>query len=171
MPDVFLKEGAMTRAAAVVFFVMSLFGRTPAPTALTDSPPRDPAILKAADAYLAAFLAGDAAAVAALHRDDAVVMPPHVAAVVGRGAIERYYRDMFKGPFKMTAFTFTHWTTTVVGDTAYDVGAYKQTFAGGSAGPVDDAGKYVVILRRTGGGWKAAYVIYNSDNDSSLFKR
>ena len=26
-----------------------------------------------------------------------------------------------------------------------------------------DTGKYVVILKRTGGSWKVAYAIYNSD--------
>ena len=50
-----------------------------------------------------------------------------------------------------------------MGDTAYDVGTYKQTLSMGSGATLNDKGKYSVILKRSGGEWKIAYLIYNSD--------
>ena len=32
---------------------------------------------------------------------------------------------------------------------------------------MNDTGKYTVILKRTGGAWKVAYAIYNSDTPPS----
>jgi hypothetical protein len=33
---------------------------------------------------------------------------------------------------------------------------------------VDDTGKYIVMLKRTGEGWKIAYAIHNSDRPSTM---
>jgi hypothetical protein len=35
-------------------------------------------------------------------------------------------------------------------------------------GIVDDTGKYIVMLKRTGGAWKIAYAIHNSDRPSMM---
>src|SRR5689334_9145524 len=67
---------------------------------------QDPAIREVADAYTAAMLAGDAAAAAAVYRDDAVEMPPGVPPIQGKGAIEQYFRGMFGG-CRFTAFTLS----------------------------------------------------------------
>ena len=124
----------------------------------------DPAVVQKADAYLRAVLKSDAAAVASLYRDDAIEMQPAQPPIEGRAAIERCYQEMFAGPVKVTGFTFTHVESTIAGDVAYDVGTYRRTMtAPGAPGPIVDNGKYVVILKRTAGDWKAAYVIRNSD--------
>ena len=44
-------------------------------------------------AWVAAFNAGDAAALAALHAENARSLPPGGAPVTGRGQIESYWRD------------------------------------------------------------------------------
>src|SRR5918993_4526169 len=49
------------------------------------------AILEAAGAFSAAYMRGDAAAMAALYTDDAVIFPEGTAAIEGRPAIERYW--------------------------------------------------------------------------------
>jgi ketosteroid isomerase-like protein len=90
-------------------------------------------------------------------------MPAGQPMLKGRAAIEQYYREFFQGPVKVKAFTFTHLESTVAGDTGYDVGTSKQTLAVGPGQAVHDSGKYSVILKRTGGEWKIAYLIYNSD--------
>ena len=90
-------------------------------------------------------------------------MPPDRPLLRGRAAIENYYRECFKSPVKITTFTFTHLESPAVGDTAYDVGTYKQTLSMGSGATLNDKGKYSVILKRSGGEWKIAYLIYNSD--------
>jgi hypothetical protein len=115
----------MNRAITLVFFVMWLLSRPPARSVTGDSPTQDPAVLKATDAYLAAVLASDGA-----------------------------------------ALTFTHTEATVAGNVAYDIGSHKQTqqtTSRGSAGSIDDSGKYVVILKRANGAWRVAHAICNSD--------
>jgi uncharacterized protein (TIGR02246 family) len=123
----------------------------------------DPSVVKGANNYLKAVLAGDPSAVAAVYREDAVLMPADRPLLRGCAAIENYYRECFKSPAKITIFTFTHLESPTVGDTAYDVGTYKQTLSMGSGVTLNDTGKYSVILKRSGGEWKIAYLIYNSD--------
>ncbi len=123
----------------------------------------DSAILKASEAYRKAVLKGDAAGVAVLYRDDAIEMPPFQRAIAGRTAIEQYYRGMFKSPMKVTGFTFTHTETTADGDIGYDVGTYRRNMSEGPARLVEAAGTYVVILKRTRGDWKVAYITYTCD--------
>ena len=120
-------------------------------------------ILKASEAYRKAVLQGDAAGVAALYRDNAIEMPPFQEAIAGRAAIEQFYRRTFQGPMKVTGFTFTHTETTAHGDIGYDVGTYKRTMSGGSAGLTEAVGTYVVILKRTGDDWQVAYITYTCD--------
>ena len=117
---------------------------------------------KAVDTYRRAVLAGDARAIAATYADDAIELPPGQPAVRGRAAIEQRYRDLCSG-MKVTAFTFSHIESTIGGSVAYDVGTYEQHLARSSGETIIDRGKYVVILKRSQGEWKALYAIYNSD--------
>jgi hypothetical protein len=64
---------------------------------------------------------------------------------------------------KISAFTFTHLESKVVGYVAHDIGTSKPKFSGGPAGPIADVGKYMAILKHTDGAWKVAYLIVNSD--------
>jgi ketosteroid isomerase-like protein len=123
----------------------------------------DPAIIEGANAYLKAVLAADVPAIAAMFQEDAVLMPPNQPLVQGRPAIGQFYGGLCHGPVKVTAFTFTHLESTSSGETAYDVGTYKQTLAVAPGHTVDDMGKYSVILKRAGSEWKIAYLIFNSD--------
>jgi ketosteroid isomerase-like protein len=86
----------------------------------------DPSVVEGADKYLKAVLAGDASAVVAMYGEDAVLMPTDCPLLRGRAAIEQYYREWFMGPAKVTAFTFTHLESPVLGDTAFDVGTYRR---------------------------------------------
>ncbi len=124
----------------------------------------DPAIVKVAETFRAAMLAGDAAAVVSVYRDDAVEMPSCAPLVRGRAAIEQYYRGLFAQGARFTAFTLTHLEAKTAGDTAYAVGTSAQTLAMPSKGVIDDTGKYLVVLKRTDGQWKVAYSMYSSDH-------
>ena len=123
------------------------------------------AITAIADRYAKAMLAADAAAIGGLYTADAVEMPPNQPSVKGRSAIQQYYEKQFAAG-KIARFTLTHTETRAVGDTAYDVGTYEQSIVPTGAAGVDDTGKYVVILKRTGGEWRVGYAIYNSDRPS-----
>ena len=95
-------------------------------------------------------------------------MPAECPLLRGRSAIEQYYRDWFSSPAKVTAFAFTHLESTVLGDSAFDVGTYRQTLALGPARIADVSGKYAVILKRTSGEWMIAYLIFNEDSPSKM---
>lgn len=153
----------MQLSAMTSFLLTALMVQGSSQSIAAQSPRPDRSIVKTADAYLNAVLAGDAAAVGATYRDDAVEMPPCRPPLKGRAAIEQYYREFFQGPVKITAFTFSHLEATSAGDVGYTAGTYERKLSGGPAGSSDDTGKFVVIVKRTGSAWKAAYVIYNSD--------
>jgi ketosteroid isomerase-like protein len=130
----------------------------------TEASKQDLPIIETADAYRKAVLAADAAAVAATYQIDAVEMAPCRPMLKGRAAIEQYYRDLFQSPVKITSFTFSRLEVNAVGDIGYVVGTYRRTLSGGTAAPIDDSGKFLVLVKRTGDAWKSAYVIYNSDH-------
>jgi uncharacterized protein (TIGR02246 family) len=122
------------------------------------------AITAVADAYVKATLSGNAAAIAALYDKDAVEMPPNQPLMRGTTQIEQYYKKLFSGTEKVTVFRLNHIEAVVSGDIAYDVGTYRQTVSVPSGKPVEDTGKFTVLLRRQGNGeWKVTYSIYNSD--------
>lgn len=123
----------------------------------------DSSIVKRSDAYLKAIVAGDAGAVADMFEDNAILMPPNQPSLSGRLAIQHFYEGWCHSPIRPTAFTFDHVEATVSGDSAYDVGTYKLTMVPGPGRNVQDSGKYSVILKRSGNGWKISYLIFNSD--------
>jgi uncharacterized protein (TIGR02246 family) len=122
----------------------------------------DAAIKAVADEYVKATLAADPKAIAALYTDDAVEMPPNMPPVKGRAAIQQYYEKQFAAG-KIARFSLTHLETRAIGDAGYDVGTYQQSVTPTGGAAMDDTGKYTVILKRTGGRWRVAYAIYNSD--------
>lgn len=125
-------------------------------------PDKDPSILAVADSYQAAMLAGDPAAAAGLYQEDAVEMPPGKPPVRGRAAIERYYRELFGG-CRFIEFVLVHTELHASGDVAYAAGTSRSTVAPNGGPPIEDAGKYLVVLKREGGRWKVSYAVYNSD--------
>jgi len=125
---------------------------------------KDPGVIAVADAYTAAVLKGDTAAIAALYTDDAIEMPPNAAAVKGKAAIEQLYKKQFSGG-KISAFSLTHVDSRSSGDMGYDVGTYTQTMTPtGGTSSFQDTGKYIVLVVKSGGKWRVRYVCYNSDN-------
>jgi uncharacterized protein (TIGR02246 family) len=126
------------------------------------SPGAAPEIAKVSDTYVKASLAADAKGIAALYTDDAVEMPPNRPMVKGRAAIEQYYTKQFGGTAKLQTFALTKIESHTSGDIGYEVGTYRQTITDGQK-PMNEAGKYTVVLKRAGGVWKVAYAIYNSD--------
>jgi len=158
--------GMATAATLLTSSIVTAMARTPPGAAAPGGRVINAEIVRTADAYRTAVLAGDAHAVAALYRDDAIELPPCRTPVKGRPAIEQRYRDLFDAPARITAFTFSHIASAIDGDLAYDVGTYRQRLALRSGEATTDEGKYLVLLRRTEGAWKAAFAIYSSDAGS-----
>ena len=130
------------------------------------------AIAKLRAAYQTAAGTQDGAALAKLFVPDGVEMPPNAPAVTGRAAIEAFHKG-FARQWMMHGMTIVSTTTKVTGDTAYDVGTYKQGLMPQTGGAVfDDKGKYVVLLRKdASGGWLITHAIYNSDHPPPVPKK
>jgi uncharacterized protein (TIGR02246 family) len=150
------------RPFLIANLVLAGLGLGPAVAGAQTAAAADPAVLKVADDYTKATLAGDVKAIAALYTEDGIELPPNHPPVKGRAAIEAYYTEQFASA-KATSFVLTHWESATHGSAAFDVGAYKQTMKPGDAAAMSDTGKYAVILKKVGGVWKVAYAIYNSD--------
>ena len=135
------------------------------PPAQTTMAPADPApINDLRTRFAAAYNAGDAAGVADLYAEDAVSMPDHHAAVVGKAAIQQYLQELFA---QYTAnLTITPVDTEISGDLAHEHGTFAMTVtpkAGGNA--MTDNGNYLVILKRQAdGSWKIHHDMDNSSN-------
>ena len=116
----------------------------------------DPVLNKLAADFQAAYNAKDAARVASLYAEDAVMMPPGETMVKGRSAIEaRFRRDMQQN----VTLKISPTESAIIGDRAYEVGTIVVTMPDGK--PMSE--KYMVVLERVGNDWKIAYDIWNSD--------
>ena len=124
----------------------------------------DPEIVRVADAFAAAFNAGDARAAAAVFAEDGVEMPADQPAVRGRSAIEAYYRALFSGPVRFSNFRIDQRDGRISGDVAYLTGSSTLVVTPPGGAPAQtQAGKYVVVLRKTAGAWRVVHAIHNSD--------
>ena len=114
--------------------------------------------------FSAAFNSNDAAAVAALFADDAIVMPANQPAIEGRPAIQSLFEAIFKAnPGIKTAIASLE--TQVAGDWAYDRGNTTTTITPKSGKPIEESAKYLVVLKRLPGGlWKVDRDIDNSNS-------
>jgi uncharacterized protein (TIGR02246 family) len=115
-------------------------------------------------AFTEAFTAGDASKLAGLFADDAIRLAPNSPMVKGRTAIE----EALKALFEETAareLTLNGVDRGASGDLAYEIGTYKLRLERtGEAPPVEDEGKYIVLLKRGADGtWKVQAEMFNSD--------
>jgi ketosteroid isomerase-like protein len=97
-----------------------------------------------------------------LYEEDAIMLPPHQAAIQGKAAIEA--RDEASPPSTKVELQQQSVEIEGQGNMAYDRGTYAMTVTPAGAAPTVDQGKYLAILRKQAGGlWKISRVIYNSD--------
>ncbi len=139
------------------------------PPAATTAPKPDAAADEAAvrainPAWFKAMSAGDAAGVAALYADDAVVSPPGAPAARGQAAILALFT---KEIATMSSAGLTNNMGTdptevgVSGDLAWEWGTYTVT---DKAGKIVEIGKFTSIIARRDGAWKLIRDTWNSDN-------
>ncbi len=111
--------------------------------------------------FSAAYVRGDAAAMAQLYTPDAVIFPERSEMIAGREAIQRYWTP--KPGQRITHHALTPARVVVDGQHAYDYGTFEVAGEreGTKWGPL--GGKYVVVWRREPGGtWRIQLDIWNS---------
>ena len=108
--------------------------------------------------FMDAFGRGDAAGLAHLYTGGGQLLPPNSEVVAGRDAIRAFWQGALDAG--LTEATLDTVEVDSTGDTAVEVGRYALRAKGGQ---VADAGKYVVVWKREGGGWKLHRDIWNTN--------
>lgn len=114
-----------------------------------------------AKAFTAAFNKGDIAAVALMYATDAKLLPPDNKIVEGRANIQNFWSGASTAGLKLVSLTPVD--VTVAGNLAVETGKYVTTIPGAGGATLTNEGKYVVVWRREGRGWKIIRDIFNSD--------
>lgn len=131
-------------------------------TVPTRSPARDQAaIQEASRQFSAAFMRGDAAAMADLYTPDGVIFPNNSERISGREAIQRYWT--LPPNRRVTHHQAIPTEIRVENDHAYDYGVYELRGErdGEPYGPV--LGNYVIVWRRQADGvWRMHLDIWNN---------
>jgi ketosteroid isomerase-like protein len=102
--------------------------------------------------FFAAVAAKDANRTAALFSDAAVLHVANMPPVEGRAAIHQFYGRMF-GFLSASSATPESTQVSESGDMAVSIGRSANEFRG-PEGPVEYAGKYVLVWRRLAGDWR-----------------
>jgi uncharacterized protein (TIGR02246 family) len=111
------------------------------------------------DRFAQAFNAGDAAAVAALYTEDAVILPPGAEMMKGRSAIQAFWKGASQqlGDGKLTTVD----VKPMGSEAAREIGTFSFRTKGSQ--PQEITGKYVVVWEKVGSDWKLATDIWNTN--------
>jgi uncharacterized protein (TIGR02246 family) len=93
---------------------------------------------------------------------DAVVMAPNMPALRGRDAILAFWTGFLASGSVDLALTSTS-VTQPSSDVAIETGRYDLSLRPASGQAIKDAGKYMVLWKKSNGRWWAAEDIFNSD--------
>jgi ketosteroid isomerase-like protein len=109
--------------------------------------------------------AGTTDKVISYYADNAVSMPPNMARVDGKAAIEKWMKEMMSSGMKVTKATFTTSEFGVGGDIAYEYGLYEMSMEFAGMDPMDDKGTYLSVWeKQQDGTWKIVAETWNSSN-------
>jgi ketosteroid isomerase-like protein len=147
----------------VSLFVLSACQRQS--TTAADTRSADEAALKNLDAEWSRAAGGkDLDKTASYYADDALVLPPNMAAINGR----QQARGMWQGMFSVPGFG-GGWKASKVevahsGDLGYVTGTYELSETDASGKPATDKGKYLEVWKKQAdGNWKCVVDMFNSD--------
>ena len=128
----------------------------------TESDAARAAIEQAMAAFARHVGAGNADSVAALYADNAVLMPPNMAAATGRAAIREAFAGMLSGGAPTIHFTVQ--SVVANGPLAVERGRYHLTMPAAAGQPaMADSGKYLVHWHKVGDRWMIQEDVWNSD--------
>ena len=120
------------------------------------------AIASAIETFGGAFGRGDAAAVAAWYTADATLLPPGNPLLKGRDAIQAFWQGAMSTGVREAKLETLEVETR--GDLAYEVGRFEMGVQPPGGERAEMAGKYVVVWKREGDGWRMHVDIWNGDH-------
>jgi ketosteroid isomerase-like protein len=112
-----------------------------------------------------AFNASDAAALASLYSETAILMPPNEPMVSGRRDIQAWFEQALPRVGHVGILPIQ---AAVAGDHAFQVGVFTTSPKAGGTSltaevPAVRTGKYVLVLKSSGGHWTIQYDIWSLD--------
>ena len=112
--------------------------------------------------YMTAYKGKDAAAVASLHTEDAVVLPPNLEMIKGREAIQNATTaEINAGGTDLALTTLDVYGS---GDFAYEIGRYALKVKQDGQIIMQDSGKYIVVWEQVSkDNWLIKADIWNTD--------
>lgn len=159
----------MTRRARTAALALALVtagaGRARAQEVAADSVAAARAIEAAATSFSRAMERGDAGTMAAQYTADATLLPPGGRPVTGCEAIRRFWTP--RNPeFRTVRHELTTERLEVSGDTAVDLGRWRQVARVGERPESEAWGRYLVVWRRVGERkWKMQFDAWTSPID------
>lgn len=104
---------------------------------------------------------GDSAAIGALYTENAKLLPPNGEMIQGRDGIQAFWSGGIKMGIKDAILTTVEIVGT--GNLVSEVGTYDLAIQPEGQGVIKDAGKYVVIWKKTAKeGWRLLVDIWNT---------
>lgn len=119
------------------------------------------AIKSAIQTFADAFSRGDAAAVAEWYTGDATLLPPDNPMLKGREAIRAFWQGVMSAGVSGAKLETLEVESR--GDLAYEVGRFEMVAQPQGGERAELTGKYLVVWRQEGGGWRMHVDIWNGD--------
>ncbi len=111
--------------------------------------------------WIAAFNKGDAAAVAQLYTEQATALPPGAPMAKGRTAIQGVWQGAIQAGYRNIALKTVQ--VDQFGSAVREIGTFSLDAPNPQKQMVHVEGKYVVLWRHIGGGWKLDTDIWNTN--------
>ena len=108
------------------------------------------------------FAARDAKAISLLYTEDAKLLPPNSPPVLGRDAVAKFYASLLELPIASLALESVDVYGS--GDEVTEEGRYTLV---GTNGETVEAGKTLVVWRKTDAGWRLHRDMWSSDAPAS----
>ena len=106
-------------------------------------------------------LKGDAAGLATLYTEDAVLLPPNSEKIYGRKAIEEFWGGVMQMGVKDAVLETVEFFGS--GDTLTEVGNYTMKIQPEGQKPIEYKDKYIIVWKQTDEGLKLHRDIWNSN--------
>ena len=153
------------RVSALVLCVLLLSLSTACQTQSAGTQAADELALRKLDEeWSKAVGARDVDKTVSYYSDDAVLMPPNIPTLTGKGPIRTLWKSMLESPSFSGGWTATKVEVARSGDLAYVSGNYEFKEQDDKGSPITDKGKYLEVWKKQAdGSWKCVADMYNSD--------
>ena len=101
------------------------------------------------------------------YSDDAIVLPPNMAALTAKDSIRNFWNSLLTSPGSSISWKTTRVEVAASGDMAFSTGTYELTMTEGGK-PVNERGKYLEVWEKQADGkWKCGADMWSSDAPAS----